>query len=341
MSVQAIPANWNPVEIESDIVTTLAELDTKVSDMQSRTKSLRAEILRQEGPPADWLTRAEGELSASTAQLPHEYERSRAEVVCRWFDPAEHSQHIIQLNREMQGIYTAAKGVKDAIDSFDRNIASFNRRLQKSLDETATFDSFGELSVTIKSGVSKLDFIKTLERIRDRVEHLMGPRGNFMTEERKLPDDEDAHLMREYRDKLPADGGLRINLRDQVDMVCSLRENNNHHEISNQEEFQAVSSNGLTALITAMFLMGFAQMVRGPNSPVHLTWITDEIGRFDAGNLASFLSTLQAARINVICAAPSPDPALARHFGRLCTFETDGAILTAAAEELASGTLED
>ncbi len=330
---------WDPMDLETQVTQSLSELSNLTSDMQSLTRTLRSEIQRQDGAPADWLVNAERELPDSQTRLPHEFEWTKAEVVCRWFDPVEHGQHIVQLNRMMQGIYLNAKGVMDAIETFDRNIAAFNRKLQKALDETATFESFGDLAVKVQSGVGKIDFIKTLERIQARANELMGPRGNFMTNERELPADDDARLMREYRDRMPVEGGLRINLRDQIEMTCYLRENNYRHEIRNQEEFQAVSSNGLTALITTMFLMGFAQMVRGSDSPVHLTWVADEIARIDGGNVAAFLKTLEASRINVICAAPSPDPALARYFDRLCTFERDGSILTAAAEEdLATGT---
>lgn len=338
-SPASVQVTWASLELEAEVNGSLSELSSLTSDMQSLTRTLRSEIQRQDGAPADWLVNAERELPDSQTRLPHEYEWTKAEVVCRWFDPVEHGQHIVQLNRMMQGIYLNAKGVMDAIETFDRNIAAFNRKLQKALDETATFESFGDLAVKVQSGVGKIDFIKTLERIQARANELMGPRGNFMTNERELPADDDARLMREYRDRMPVEGGLRINLRDQIEMTCYLRENNYRHEIRNQEEFQAVSSNGLTALITTMFLMGFAQMVRGSDSPVHLTWVADEIARIDGGNVAAFLKTLEASRINVICAAPSPDPALARYFDRLCTFERDGSILTAAAEEdLATGT---
>lgn len=68
-----------------------------------------------------------------------------------------------------------------------------------------------------------------------------------------------------------------------------------------------------------MFLMGFVQMIRGADSPVRLTWVTDEIGRFDPNNLGAFLQTLDAHRIDVISASPSVDPALARFF-RGCVF---------------------
>jgi hypothetical protein len=131
----------------------------------------------------------------------------------------------------------------------------------------------------------------------------------------ELPSDEDTALVREYKEILRSDGGVQVDLSEQVRLEFSLYENGKRSVISNEEEFRAVSSNGNSALITAMFLMGFVQMIRG-SSPVRLVWVTDELGRFDAKNVGAFLKTLALNNIDVISASPSVDPALARHFPR-------------------------
>lgn len=76
-----------------------------------------------------------------------------------------------------------------------------------------------------------------------------------------------------------------------------------------------------------MFLLGFAHMVRR-DAPVRITWITDEIGRFDPHNLEAFLSTLDANHVDVISAAPTADPTALRLFDRLAIFSHDGTIST-------------
>ena len=80
--------------------------------------------------------------------------------------------------------------------------------------------------------------------------------------------------------------------------------------------------------------MGFVQMIRGTDSPVRLTWVTDEIARFEPNNLEAFLLVLDAHRIDVISACPSVDPALARFFKRICMFESTGQIKTSAFPEM-------
>jgi hypothetical protein len=145
--------------------------------------------------------------------------------------------------------------------------------------------------------------------------------------ERDLPQEEDAVLVRAFREVLEVDGSFRVNLHEQVRLECSLVEGGRLHTVTNEEEFRSISSNGNSALITAVVLMAFVQMIRG-DSPVRLTWLVDEIGRFDGGNLSAFLHTLDKNRIDVISACPSPDPALARYFKRICLFNDDGAVFS-------------
>lgn len=330
--VPAPEVQMNPDMLENQATQALQQLRLLENEVQAARVSLRGEINHHEGEAADWLRLKEKELPDRQTVLSHQYEWIWAEMVCQWFDPQEHGQLLAQLNREKQAIFMKAGGFLDALQSFDRNIDSFNKRLRKALSEFTPFQAFGELSVDVRSGVGNIAYLNILQRIQERHRAISGTIVSIVADDRELPSDEDTNLMREYRNVLVGDGGFNVNLRDQVQLECSLRENNKRHKVTNQEEFAAISSNGLTALITAMFLMGFVQMIRGADSPVRLTWITDEIGRFDSGNVANFLKTLSDSGINVISAAPSADPLIAKHFDRLSSFEGDGAILTAQAE---------
>ena len=196
------------------------------------------------------------------------------------------------------------------------------------LSATERFERFRDLSVMVRSGVGQFGPMKLLRQMQERHHAQAGALGALSGQAHSLPTDDEAALIRDFRDILPADGVLRVNLNEQVRLECSLIENGKRRNISNEADFRSVSSNGNTALITAMFLMGFVQMIRGPDSPVRLTWVTDEIGRFDPNNLGAFLHTLDMHRIDVISASPSVDPALARFFPRLCIFEETGAIAT-------------
>jgi DNA repair exonuclease SbcCD ATPase subunit len=326
----ALPdVEMTPEAIRGEAMEALSALGAETNEVQSITRALRNEMLRHDDQIADWLQQKErDDLPDVQSMLAHEYELRRAEIVCRWFDKSEHGDLLAELNKERTAIFMAAGGFADALISFDQRVDEFSRSLKKALSQIPSFHSIGELKVDITSGVGKLDYLKVLNRIKDRHRALSGTIVSMVAGERELPGEEDTALMKEYRNILQPDGGYSVNFRDQINLECSLRENNNHHVVRNAQEFAAISSTGLTALITSLFLMGFVQMIRNGEREPAITWPTDEIARLDSKNVASFLKTLADARINVVCAAPNADPALARHFERVYSFEDDGSIAT-------------
>lgn len=317
--------DWMVPELESSIKLRRSSLDSEADELQKDNRSLRNELVKHPGGPADWLDHKERDLPDRQILLPHQYLCAQAEVLCDWFEPMESGPYIDQLNKEMHGFFSLAGEFVRVLDMFERRVQTFNSDLSKALAATKRFERFRDLSVTVSSSVGKLDYIKVLRQMQDKGNRNPMAYRSVMRSEQDLPSDEDAVLVRGFRDILQNDGGFKINLNEQVKLEFTLYENGQRRTISNEEEFRSVSSNGNSALITAMFLMGFLQMIRG-DSPVRITWISDEIGRFDARNLGAFLQTLDQHKIDVISACPSIDPALARFFPRLCIFEGNGAI---------------
>lgn len=318
----------HPEVLREMVTNALSQLNIESLDVQTRCRTLRSELLRHDNQVSDWLRQKERDLPDPQTVLPHEMDRAKAEVVCQWFDPSEHGQLLAQLNRQKVAFFMVASGFVDALSAFDDNVASFNSKLREALQKIPQFHSIGELEVNIRSGVSKLDYLKVLQTIKDRHRALSGTVVSLVADDRELPGAEDTSLIRSYRSILQPDGGYRIHLREQVELEFSLRENNNRHKVRNAAEFAAISSNGLTALITSLFLMGFVQMIRNNESSPAITWPSDEIARLDSRNVASFLRILTDSGINVICAEPNANPALARHFDRITSFEDDGSVAT-------------
>ncbi len=319
--------DWSVPDLENSIKSRRGTMDTEMDELQKDNRSLRNELVKHPGGPADWLDHKERDLPDRQILLPHQYLCAQADVLCDWFEPMESGPYINQLNKEMQGFFSLAGEFVRVLDLFERRVQTFNSDLSKALSATKRFERFRDLSVTVSSSVSQLDYIKVLRQMQDKGNRNPMAYRSVSRTEQDLPSDEDAVLVRTFRDILHNDGGFKINLNEQVRLECTLYENGQRRTISNEEEFRSVSSNGNSALITAMFLMGFVQMIRG-DAPVRLTWITDEIGRFDAKNLGAFLQTLDQHKIDVISACPSIDPALARFFPRLSLFEGNGAIYT-------------
>jgi len=322
------PLHWNVPDLEREVAQRRAALASESDALQKDIRSLRNLMTLRSGPVENWLALKEQEMPNASALLEHQTRCAQAHALGDWFKPAEHAPYVEQLHQEMNGFMAVASNFVRDLTLFERRVEGFNRELQKALGETERFERFRDLSVTVRSDVGQIGPMKLLRHMQEVHDGKSSASGLFGTAQGELPGEDEAALIRAFRDILPGDGVLRVNLNEQVRLECSLIENGQRRIIRSEEDFRAVSSNGNTALITAMFLMGFVQMIRGTDSPVRLTWVTDEIGRFDPNNLGAFLHTLDAHRIDVISASPSVDPALARFFPRLCIFEDTGAIAT-------------
>lgn len=325
---KSLDIDWSIPSLATEVQKRLAALDRDLDELRKDVRTLRNAMTERAGPVADWLNMREKEHTDPQRLLEHQVCVEQAESVIEWFGVTAYGPYVDAMNKEMHSYFAIASTFVQELELFDRRINSFNTELQKALKETATFARFRDLSVTVRSGVGKINYLETLRAMRDTGNSRGSTLRSIASQDRELPRDEDVQLMRNFRDLLPEDGVFRVNLSDQVRLECSLIENGKARLITNEEEFRGISSNGNTALIVAMFLMGFVQMIRGPKSTVRVTWIADEVGRYDPDNLRAFLDTLDAHNIDVISASPSIDPEIARHFPRLCVFESNGSIQT-------------
>jgi hypothetical protein len=319
--------DWMVNSLRESVTTRKRSLDTEVDTLQKLTRTVRNVLIRIPGGPADWLEGKEKELPDRQILLEHQYLCAQAQVLCDWFDPSESGPYIDQINKEMFAFFHLAGEFVRVLDQFERSISIFNSKLQSALAATDQFARFRDLSVKVSSNLGQMGHLTVLRQMQDRSNRNSLSFRSAVLSERDLPQEEDAVLVRAFREVLEVDGSFRVNLHEQVRLECSLVEGGRLHTVTNEEEFRSISSNGNSALITAVVLMAFVQMIRG-DSPVRLTWLVDEIGRFDGGNLSAFLHTLDKNRIDVISACPSPDPALARYFKRICLFNDDGAVFS-------------
>lgn len=329
---------WDVADLEFRVRETRAGLESLADELRRETRALRSDMQSRDGPVSHWLELKLASLPDPQTVLEHEFLCATAEALCDWFTISESGPYIDQTHREMNGFLNLAGEFLRSLDQFDRNVSRFNRELQAALKNIASFERFQDLSVTVRSAVNQLGYINVLREMQDLANSKGSTLRSFSTQERVLPTDEETNLIRAFRDLLQGDGGFRINLNEQVQLECSLIENGIRRTITNEDEFRGVSSTGNTALIIAMFLIGFIEMIRGPNSPVHITWISDEIGRYDSANLRAFLDTLARHHLDVICASPDVNPAVARYFPKISIFESNGSVTTSQPMGVAYGT---
>lgn len=321
---------WSVPDLQKGVHQCRKEINDEAEQLTSQARRLRDVMAEHDSPVAHWVEQRERELPDAATMLDHEYRSLRARVLCDWFLPEEEARvsYITQMHQEMDGFLAVAGNFVQDLDVFEKRVDSFNKELQAALGTVKGFRRFRNLSVQVISSVGQIGAVSTLRQMQNVLDSKTSTYGAFVIRRRELPTEEEAILIRKFRDIIPSDGALRVNLNEQVRLECSLMEGNTSKLISSDEEFKAISSTGNTALITAMFLMGFVEMIRKKDSSVRLAWVTDEVGRFDPANLREFLHTLDAHKIDVISASPSADPAQSRFFSRLCIFEESGAIET-------------
>lgn len=319
--------SWTLEELAAEVGRKRSELTKAASQVENLFHGLRSLMTRYEGQVYDWLMQAEATLPSFDGWPDHAVKRHKGLMICDWFE-RDYVAAVNSLHQDLGGILSLASTFVRDIDLFERQVNSFNHGLQKALKSVRGFDNFRDLQVDVRSSVNKLEYIKTLQqmqRMNDARVSIFRGSSARLAREMDLPGTDVDPVIRSFRDFLNREGGISVNLADQIRLECSLTINKSRVVISTEEEFKARASNGNSALIVAMFLMGFAQMVR-KDSPVRITWVTDEIGRFDSGNVAAFLETLDNNHIDVISAAPQADPSMLDLFDRQCIFRKDGSI---------------
>lgn len=328
----ASPLNieWTVDDLKTHCKAKRRELTSLEEQVVQSTKSIRNTMTSVEGSAADYIESVDAAERASGERsfiLGHERAGNRANAVCDWFE-TELNSTVAMLNQVLGSFLSTATDFISSLDIFDRRIRKFNSELQAALSNSGRFPHFGNLSVKVFSGVTQLEHLTTLREMQaiSQARVSLG-RVSGLGRDLELPDEAMTALIQDFSRILAREGGVRVNLTDQIKLEFSLEDNGRLKTVSNDEEFRSVSSNGNTALIMAMFLMAFAQMVRR-DSLVRLTWITDEIGRFDLPNLRAFLSTLNEHNIDVISASPLADPSYIDLFARRCIFGSNGSIST-------------
>lgn len=330
-------STWLTEDLLREVGKKNGELVAAVDAAGSYIRAVRHAMQVVEGPATEWLARKEAELPDAQDLPNHLDVLRRGRMVCEWYE-SDYASAVGSLRNELSGVLGQARQFVKDLDDFDREIGRFNRELQDQMSRITRFPSFGNLKIGVRSTVASLEYMGDLQRMKDLAESRISlSRASSAPTARdlELPGAEEVLLMRKLRDLLSREGGIRTSLNELVRLQCSVQVNGRERTISREDEFKRYASNGQTGLIVALFLMGFASMVRkDAGGNVRLTWISDEVGRFDGENLQAFLATLDENHIDVISAAPEAAGGAAEMFDRLARFYPNGNIVTADTEPL-------
>ncbi|MDW5443817.1 ATP-binding protein [Polaromonas sp. SM01] len=210
-----------------------------------------------------------------------------------------------------------------AIQSFEKEVAAFNRRLQDGLTEVRCFERIKDLRLDIITNFENLGFYKKLARMDDIVRQHANEFGKDFT--RELPPDETARALGDFVSVLSIDGSVEVNLSSHITLNGSVTDNGQRKEFKRASELENISSEGLTSLILITLMTALLNTIRGAE-PVHVPWVTDEVGKFDPKNFLALMRMLQDNRIDVVTASPELGPAQQAMFSQRYLFEDRGRV---------------
>ena len=124
---------------------------------------------------------------------------------------------------------------------------------------------------------------------------------------------------------LGSDGNLEVNLSQHITLRGSVSDNGRVKEFKRASELESISSEGLTSLVLITLMTALLNTIRGAE-PVHVPWVTDEVGKFDPNNFKALMQRLKDNRIDVVTASPELGPAQQSMFAHRYLFEDRGRI---------------
>lgn len=274
------------------------------------------------------LTKNEGAVKdlveAELAALPSDAsERHRAHYLCTVHSGIA-SQIVAPLNQELMLVLETVSQFQKQIAQFESEISEFNKRLQTGLRNVCRFERLKEVELRVTTDFGALGIMDKLKMlIEPYAEHKlrMQSSAGFNTE---LPPESASQALRHVSLALGG-GSTEVDLAQYVHLAGSVNENGNVRRFARDSELQNISSTGLSALIMTTLLTGMVNVIRG-SEKVYLPWTSDEIGKFDGGNFAALMATLQENLIDVVTASPAITPVQSRQFAQRYQFGERGLI---------------
>ncbi len=310
-------------------------IDPKVDakELKSRVRSLRAEIDQRESKVANLTASLRQKLTSRTSSVKEFVEAtlgvvengsavSRGVALCHCYKQIG-PQVANDVNITLRTLLANIDAFQKAIHSFEREVASFNKSLQGGLSGVKCFERVKDLQLDIITNFENLGFYKKLSKMNEVVRRHANEVGKDYT--RELPPDETARAFADLLHVLGPDGNVEVNLAAHITLKGSVVDNGQRKEFKRASELENISSEGLTSLVLVTLMTALLNTIRG-NDPVHVPWVTDEVGRFDPKNFVALMERLRDNRIDVVTASPELGHAQQAMFAQRYIFEDRGVI---------------
>lgn len=311
----AIDLKTNAHNLRSKVGTVRSEIDNLEAGINRRTSTLRQTLTAKNSAVKEFI-----DASLEQNTIDNVISRASTLSICyRQMGP----QVANDVNLTLRTLLANIGAFQKAIQAFEREVATFNRRLQEGLTEVKCFERVQNLRLDIITNFEGLGFYKKLSRMEDIVRRHANEVGKDYT--RELPPDETARALGEFMSVLGTDGNVEVNLSQHITLKGSVSDNGQHKEFKRASELENISSEGLTSLVLITLMTALLNTIRG-TEPVHVPWVTDEVGKFDPTNFRALMQRLRDNRIDVVTASPELGPTQQAMFAQRYLFEDRGRI---------------
>jgi len=317
-------------DVSIDPSMTAAQLAINVSAAQGKLASTTRQISELHNTIYNRLTAGDNNVKEfaerSVAEVSNDrIEKARALVRCHRNIPNE---IVANLNNTLRVILDTIERFHSAIQSFESDIKRFNKELGKGLQSVQQFERIRGLEIEMVTDFSDLGFMERLKQVSKFANdsHLTLGRAG---QRRQVPDDAAETVLHEFANTIASGGRLEVDLSQHIRIRGKVMENEVEKTFHRESELENVSSNGLTSIILITLLLGMLNMIRGKDA-IYITWVTDEVGKFDGPNFIALMDMLRDNRIDVITASPDLNPRHYRKFAQRYRLEDMGVIRTFA-----------
>ncbi len=311
----------------------LAQLDNTISQLESHAPAINEALPDYASDTLQKLAQSFGQKRRSLektllngrqtiVQLFNTHQRSQlAEAWNRALEAATgHAHDGLEIEQPLKDVLKMVANVKQAtsqqielhatdvnafyqhLRNFERIIKSTGTLLSKHVSQEKHFAALGEITVTVRSKMSDLEYWQALKRFGDNYGHYR--------ERADLTGDSDIpaaliEAMTALTTLLPADG-IKIKHLSLFDIEFTISENGHTKQARNAKELKDVSSTGLSYLALVTFFTGVTSMLRRQSQTV-VCWPIDELGDLAPENIEAMMAMLARQNIRIISASPTAD----------------------------------
>lgn len=311
--IEAYDNTWTTEALMSMLVESLEIEKLLLKKINGFVQQIRKSFNQQiNTPPFDYMQEAAKRMSSDTGL-------EWLGIFKEWFE-TRHSDMKQILMVEVRTITAEIELFHRKLSTFSNRINSFNRELQKYLDNSTCFESISGLTVSIISTVDELKYWPTVKRLVDA-------RREWSIASDDLPDMEFVQMLEGLLEHWEMKNGIGADFKHLVQIRGEVVENGNIRSFKNSGELDNVSSNGLSYLVLVIIFIAFLNRIRR-NVPINLLWALDELKAIDSANIFGLGKLLKQNNITLVSAFPDPDAETLMLFENAYSIDADRRLVT-------------